>query len=213
MRSVVRIVVHYTASVDVPASTIKKWHLSNGWRDIGYHKVIRKDGSIEEGRPEGLPGAHTKGFNKESLAVVLTGSNRTQWYPADPQLTALRLVIDQWKKKYHIREDQIFLHRQLNSTECPGRLELKDIPPSPNVRRRKRMIQSGKKIGWPRVRAGDQVIVGNPHDSKSIVVNVRVNQKEPYELTIAPTASKVAIGVGYVNLRSKAVIDSELVGG
>ena len=126
MRKITKIIVHYTNSGDVPASTIRQWHLANGWADIGYHKVIRRDGSIELGRPESQPGAHTKRFNRESLGVVLTGSDRQSWYPATAQLRSLGNVIDDWQRKYG--PATVYLHKDLNATSCPGRLELDDIP-------------------------------------------------------------------------------------
>ena len=127
MRKITKIIIHYTDSGDIPASTIRQWHKAKNWADIGYHKVIRRDGSIEAGRPESQPGAHTKGFNLESLGVVLTGSNRLAWYPATAQLQALENVIADWRRKYG--PVKVYRHKDLNATSCPGRLDLKDIQP------------------------------------------------------------------------------------
>ncbi len=71
-----RIAIHCTATregQDVDAATIKRWHLGQGWNDIGYHFVIRLDGTIERGRPEEIPGSHVRGFNTGSIAVVYVG--------------------------------------------------------------------------------------------------------------------------------------------
>ena len=212
MRKIVRIVVHYSASPDVSVDTIRQWHLARGFNDIGYHRVIRKDGSIEPGRAESLMGAHTKGFNKESLGVCLTGNNQ-KWYPSKAQLKSLRASIDEWEGKYDISKDGVFLHKQLNKTSCPGRLTLKDIPPSkPSRKRRERMIQSGRKVGWPKVVSTDEVVIGNPHPSKTITVMVRRNNKKPVAMRIGPTTyQSVTQFTGYLNLRSWAVFDSELI--
>lgn len=41
------------ASMDIGAKGIWDWHVNgNHWRDIGYHWVIRRDGTVEKGRPE-----------------------------------------------------------------------------------------------------------------------------------------------------------------
>ena len=48
---------------DIGASEIHNMHLSFGWNGIGYHKIIRRDGQIESGRPEYWIGAHAKGKN------------------------------------------------------------------------------------------------------------------------------------------------------
>lgn len=44
-----------------------------GWQDIGYHYIIRRDGYIEDGRPEQSVGAHAKGHNRHSIGVCLVG--------------------------------------------------------------------------------------------------------------------------------------------
>jgi N-acetylmuramoyl-L-alanine amidase len=47
------IAIHCSAtrpSQDVGAADIRKWHKAQGWADIGYHFVIRRDGKIEKGR-------------------------------------------------------------------------------------------------------------------------------------------------------------------
>ncbi len=65
-------VIHHTASHDVSRDTIDKWHKERGWDGIGYHYVIRKDGSIEIGRNRNITGAHAKGRNNR-LGIALTG--------------------------------------------------------------------------------------------------------------------------------------------
>ena len=60
---------------NIGAIEIHKMHLNFGWNGIGYHKIIRRNGKIEDGRPEFWIGAHTKGLNKESLGVCLIGRN------------------------------------------------------------------------------------------------------------------------------------------
>ena len=45
---------------DIGASDIHKMHCF-GWDGIGYHKLIKRNGLIENGRPEFWIGAHVKG--------------------------------------------------------------------------------------------------------------------------------------------------------
>lgn len=75
MRVIDLIVVHCAATKgDVSAATIRKWHTEDrGWRDIGYHFVIRKSGNIELGRPLEDSGAHVAGRNKTSIGICLAG--------------------------------------------------------------------------------------------------------------------------------------------
>lgn len=59
MTKVTHIVVHYSATYadqDLTARDIDKMHRGRGWQMVGYHYVIRRDGTIERGRPEGMVG-------------------------------------------------------------------------------------------------------------------------------------------------------------
>lgn len=70
------IVVHCSATpadMNIGAKEIGGWHTQKGWQDIGYHFVIRRDGSIEQGRDIGVPGAHVAGHNHNSLGICLVG--------------------------------------------------------------------------------------------------------------------------------------------
>ena len=78
------------------AEDIHKLHLSFKWDGIGYHKIITKNGKIENGRPEFWKGAHVYGHNHESLGVCLIGKqNFTKL-----QMKSLEKLILTWKKKY-----------------------------------------------------------------------------------------------------------------
>lgn len=62
------------ASMNIGADEIRDWHVNgNGWNDIGYHYVVRRDGVVEPGRPEHIQGAHVGGFNRGNLGVCLVG--------------------------------------------------------------------------------------------------------------------------------------------
>lgn len=72
------IVVHCSdtpADREVGAADIRLWHRQQGWRDIGYHYVIRRDGVLETGRPEDQAGAHAKQMNKNSIGICLAGGS------------------------------------------------------------------------------------------------------------------------------------------
>lgn len=73
------IIVHCSATppdVDVGVDDIRQWHLARGWDDVGYHFVIRRDGTVEPGRPTEFKGSHVVGRNHESLGVCLVGGVR-----------------------------------------------------------------------------------------------------------------------------------------
>ena len=99
------LVVHCSAtkpSQDVGVEEIRRWHTDpppagRGWADIGYHFVIRRDGSAEVGRFTEDVGAHVEGHNAVSLGICLVGGLNEQGeaapeYTAE-QWNALRVVL------------------------------------------------------------------------------------------------------------------------
>lgn len=87
------IVIHCAATKpdqDVGVDDIRTWHLRRGWFDVGYHWVIRRDGTIEDGRPNDRPGAHARGFNHISLGICLVGGVAEDGEPED------NFTDDQW---------------------------------------------------------------------------------------------------------------------
>jgi N-acetylmuramoyl-L-alanine amidase len=70
------IAIHCSAtrpSQDIGVADIRRWHLAQGWVDVGYHFVIRRDGTLETGRPAHVYGAHVAGFNDKSIGICLVG--------------------------------------------------------------------------------------------------------------------------------------------
>ena len=109
------IVVHHSASPDVSANEIDRWHKERGWNGIGYHFVIRKDGSIEPARNWDTAGAHKKGFNTTHIGICVTG-NLNEHTPARHQLASLidltQGLITRWNTTDIIK----------HHGNCPGRL-------------------------------------------------------------------------------------------
>jgi hypothetical protein len=100
-----KVVVHHTDSHDVDAKTIDKWHKERGWDGIGYHYVVRKDGTIEEGRHHSKKGAHAKGRNNY-IGIVLTGRD-----------SFTQAQIDSLEKFLRTRKIR---HVENHHRECPG---------------------------------------------------------------------------------------------
>lgn len=70
------IVVHCAAtrpSQDISARDIDRWHRALGWSGIGYHFVIKRDGTLEHGRPSDVVGSHVQGHNAKSIGICLVG--------------------------------------------------------------------------------------------------------------------------------------------
>jgi N-acetyl-anhydromuramyl-L-alanine amidase AmpD len=80
-RSTDTLVIHCadtTPDMDVGAKEIRQWHVvENGWTDIGYHMVIRRDGKIEAGRPIWSLGAHVEGHNSTSIGISMVGGAKS----------------------------------------------------------------------------------------------------------------------------------------
>lgn len=76
MRKITLIIVHCSATpegVDYSVKDIDRWHRARGWNGCGYHYVVRLDGTIEQGRPEEVVGAHCKNHNLHSIGVCYIG--------------------------------------------------------------------------------------------------------------------------------------------
>jgi N-acetylmuramoyl-L-alanine amidase len=86
MRKIDKIIIHCAAtkpSMDIGVKEITEWHLAKGWKTIGYHYVIRRNGTIETGRNKDRIGAHTEGQNANSLGVCMAGGINDKGQPAD----------------------------------------------------------------------------------------------------------------------------------
>lgn len=80
------IVVHCAATkptMDIGRKEIQMWHVQQGWLAIGYHFVIRRDGTIEEGRPHDAVGSHVKSRNADSIGICLVGGIDAKGAPED----------------------------------------------------------------------------------------------------------------------------------
>ncbi|MFY0714122.1 N-acetylmuramoyl-L-alanine amidase [Seonamhaeicola sp. NFXS20] len=119
MRTIKYIVVHCSATVegkDFNARDIDRWHKQRGWKGIGYHYVVKLDGTIEVGRPENVIGAHVKGYNSKSIGVCYIGGLSKSLAPKDTrtpkQKTALYNLLCELKDKYPKAE--ILGHREFS---------------------------------------------------------------------------------------------------
>lgn len=121
------IVIHHTGCNDIDASAaqIHEWHLNHKpdpWAGIGYHYVIRKDGTIERGRPEWAIGSHAYGENSHSIGIHLSG-DFMQAYHTEKQLDRCGALIADICERYGIPidRDHIVGHGELMPTSCPGK--------------------------------------------------------------------------------------------
>lgn len=57
------------------AADIERYHRSLGWRDVGYHYIIERDGNVVTGRPEDMRGAGEKRINSRAVHVCMIGGS------------------------------------------------------------------------------------------------------------------------------------------
>ena len=125
MRTITLIVIHCSAvrpGQRSSAEDIDKWHKDRGWKGIGYHYVIRRDGSIEKGRDITEVGAHCYPHNSHSIGICYEGGLNEKGEAADTrtqeQKEALRELVDK-------------LHRQFPKALIVGHHDLEPSKPCP----------------------------------------------------------------------------------
>lgn len=95
-----------TGNQNFGAADIDKWHRKQGWVCIGYHYVIRRDGTVEEGREEAVVGAHVSGFNHNSIGICMVGGvdandpTKAKNNFTDAQFSSLKQLLIDLKTRY-----------------------------------------------------------------------------------------------------------------
>lgn len=124
MRKINEIIVHCTATKegkDYTVADIDRWHRQRGFKSIGYHWVVYRDGSVFPGRAENIVGAHCKGHNAHSIGVVYIGGLDAEGEPKDTrtaaQKQALKRLLIGLRKKYP--DAAIYGHRDFAAKACP----------------------------------------------------------------------------------------------
>ncbi|GAB3672129.1 hypothetical protein GCM10028832_45130 [Streptomyces sparsus] len=147
--------VHHTAHgnaydcSDVPEMlrALQREHVrGKGWDDVGYNFLVDRCGTVYEGRAGGVSrpvhGAHTKGFNADSVGIAVIGTFGTgarvpdRAVEAVVRLTAwklrpgisprgrVRMVSSNSESRYpkgtSVRLDVVSGHRDSFRTRCPG---------------------------------------------------------------------------------------------
>jgi N-acetylmuramoyl-L-alanine amidase len=124
-----KVILHCAASPDTKGETYfgfdacKRYHVEDrGWQDIGYHIYIERDGSVYDGRPLHMHGAHTKGQNKQSIGVCYEGSH----LPTVAQIDSLCNVYRNLRSVFGFTYEDWFPHNAFKNKECPG-FDIEDI--------------------------------------------------------------------------------------
>ena len=126
MRKINKIIIHCTATPegrDVSISDVRRWHVEErGWRDIGYHFLIQRDGTIDEGRPIEQTGAHTRGHNWDSIGIAYVGGmSKDMTEPKDTRTEEQKdALVDLLCQLHDCYGGKIYGHRDFSSKACPS---------------------------------------------------------------------------------------------
>ncbi len=125
MRRITLIVIHCSAvrpGQQSSARDIDHWHRQRGWREIGYHYVIRRDGSIEPGRRLEQVGAHCKGHNRHSIGICYEGGLDDEGRPTDTRTESQKEAMKDLVAQLHVQFPQALIvgHHDLDPRKaCP----------------------------------------------------------------------------------------------
>lgn len=80
------LIVHCSATRcdrDFPVESLLKAHKARGFRTIGYHFYIRRDGTVTQHRKLLEVGAHCRPYNRCSIGICYEGGLDAAGHPAD----------------------------------------------------------------------------------------------------------------------------------
>tara|TARA_S200002703_G_scaffold149240_1_gene146614 strand:- start:277 stop:777 length:501 start_codon:yes stop_codon:yes gene_type:complete len=148
------IVVHCSQtrpSQNIGAKEIDRWHRERGWLKIGYAKVIKRDGTVEQGRDDGELQAHVKNYNHISTSVcVIGGAKEENWKEGEDNFTG-----DQFESLKKVLEEQVIKYPE---ARIVGHYELDERKTCPNFNVREYLLNEdikGYKFADSTVTDGD----------------------------------------------------------
>lgn len=125
MRKITKLIIHCSATPegrDYTVADIDRWHRARGFKGIGYHYVIYRDGSVHPGRAVEVIGAHCTGQNADSIGICYIGGLAADGKTAKDTRTpaqkeALRNLVAELKAKYP--GVTVHGHREFANKACP----------------------------------------------------------------------------------------------
>jgi N-acetyl-anhydromuramyl-L-alanine amidase AmpD len=131
-RKINKIYVHVSDTPDsrndIGAAQIKKWHTDpkpqgNGWSDIGYHYVVKRNGTLEDGRSLDVAGAHVAGHNANSIGICWVGRNEITPDQEDTLIGLIKTLL----VKLNLKPSDVLGHKESDpSKTCPN-LDMDDF--------------------------------------------------------------------------------------
>ena len=120
MRTITLIILHCSATRCNASYSFEQCRYDHihhrGWKDIGYHYYVERDGSLHAGRPETTIGAHCKHHNTHSIGVCYEGGLDAEGKACDTrtldQKATLLKLITELRERYP--QALILGHRDLS---------------------------------------------------------------------------------------------------
>ena len=108
MRTITLIIIHCSATPEgkaLSAEACRQDHIRHrGFRDIGYHFYITRDGEIHPGRPLEKVGAHCRNHNTHSIGICYEGGLDAEGQAKDTRTLAqqgtLLALIRELRKRF-----------------------------------------------------------------------------------------------------------------
>ena len=126
MRRITLLIVHCSATPEgrnFDFEACRTDHIRHrGFKDIGYHYYLTRDGTIHRGRPLDTVGAHCQHHNRHSIGICYEGGLDARGHPKDTrtlaQKASLLALLRELRKLF---PDALILgHRDLNPQKaCP----------------------------------------------------------------------------------------------
>ncbi len=126
MRRITLLIVHCSATPEgrnFDFEACRTDHIRHrGFKDIGYHYYLTRDGTIHRGRPLDTVGAHCQHHNRHSIGICYEGGLDARGQPKDTrtlaQKASLLALLRELRKLF---PDALILgHRDLNPQKaCP----------------------------------------------------------------------------------------------
>ena len=140
-----RIMIHHTGTKAHPErSTVSKMRnlqhfsqskakLADGrmkpaWSDVPYHFYIAANGEIAEGRAIDVAGDTNTAYNASGYIQIVVEGNFETEEPTDRQIASLKALAKSMMRKYGIGTKDIFYHRGVAQTACPGEKLIARLP-------------------------------------------------------------------------------------
>ena len=117
-RNVQRVFIHCSASDHAHhdnIATMQQWHLARGFKNVGYHFFIQKDGTLEYGRDIEKTPAAQKGHNLNTLAICMHGLKAENFTEA--QFETLKKLATQIEHNY--KNISFHGHCEVSKKACP----------------------------------------------------------------------------------------------